>query len=341
MVASMIEAIHSFLVHPAKHLEQQPEISGTDIPLEGSLFDMLMGVFDRSQSECEIEIVFRPDNKGQQQNPCHVDIVQYEGDPGLDTGRPVASRLQSVTTNRSGLGLLFLIKGTAGGDRVVVIARFPADQGVVAQEDASRLSVEFVERVFMRSSKAYKSVLYRSTSPGRGFWEGRAVDRQISGPREVSDYWIRDFLLSELRTTGPAGTKRLAIALREAIRKTSNTDVKHELVSAATLMRGRGGKTQSARRLVEQIGLSELAAAELESAFAREDLMDEVFPFDQQEFDKHIVYRAVGLDNGALLIARDESFAEVFHEELLGDTGDGIRYTTEGIVVEESLRKSR
>ena len=39
-----IERVHSFLVHPAKHAEEQPDIGGTEIPLHGSLYHMLMGV---------------------------------------------------------------------------------------------------------------------------------------------------------------------------------------------------------------------------------------------------------------------------------------------------------
>src|ERR1041384_7754219 len=131
----------------------------------------------------------------------------------IPRGRLIANRLQAVSTHRSGLGLLFLMKGDVNGEHRLVISRFPADQGVIAEEHAERLSVEFVERVFMKSAKAYKSVMYSAETPEDGYWQGRAVYLQISGPRELSDYWIREFLISELRTTGPAGTKRLAIAI--------------------------------------------------------------------------------------------------------------------------------
>jgi hypothetical protein len=36
-----LERIHSFLVYPAKHEEEQPPVSGTQIPMRGALFDML------------------------------------------------------------------------------------------------------------------------------------------------------------------------------------------------------------------------------------------------------------------------------------------------------------
>jgi len=336
-----IEQVHSYLVHPAKNAEEQPNIGGTRIPRGGSLFRMLNGVFDRASEECNIDIVFRAGGGGEQQNECRDLLVSYVHQPTLVRGRLIASRLQVVSTHRSGLGLLFLMRGQVDGEQRLVISRFPADQGVIAEEKAERLSVEFVERVFMKSAKAYKSALYSSDAPERGFWDGRAVDLQISGPRELSDYWIREFLLSELRTTGPAGTKRLAIALRHAIHTTEDLVLKHELICAANLMRGQEGRRLSARQLVGQLGLSEAATNALQEAFPRSDLLDEVFQFDRAEFVQHAPYRAVGLDNGALLIAEDARFNQVFEQQPVEQMEGAVRYITEGRVVEEQLRKTK
>jgi len=336
-----IQRVHSFLVYPAKHAEEQPEISGTRIPRRGRLYVMLTNVFDRARDECDIEIVFRQGEGGQQQNDCRDLLMAYAQDPSVRNGRLLASRLQVVTTHRSGLGLLFLMKGARDGNHQLVISRFPADQGVIAQEHAQQLSVEFIERVFMKSAKAYKSALYSSDSLQRGFWDGRAVDRQISGPRELSDYWIHDFLASELRTTGPAGTKRLAVALRSAIRSVEELGIRQELISAASLLRGQHGRRRSTRQMLEQLGLSRPAALALEAAFPRADLMDEIFEFDQEEFQRHAPYRAVELDNGGLLIAEDARFAEVFQQEVLNLADKRVRYVTEGRVIDESLRKTK
>lgn len=336
-----ISAIHSFLVHPAKHDDEPPEIGGTEIPLDGLLYEMLLGVFERASDECDIEIVFRPDEEGNQQNPCREEFVNYLYDPAELNGRSIAERLQLVTTNRSGLGLLFLMAGARENLQQLVIARFPADQGIVAEEHAESLSVEFLERVFMKNARAYKSALYESTSVAAGFWDGRAIDRQISGPRELSQYWISDFLLSDLRTTGPAGTKRLAVALRTAIRRVTDTGVRAELLSAVQLLGGQDGRRISATRLVRRLGLSESATSALRTAFARPDLMDEVFSFSREEFDKHAPYRAVELDNGAILIGDNYRFDEIFQREQLKVAENEVRYVTEGHVVDERLRKSK
>lgn len=332
---------HSYLVHPAKGVDPQPPISGTAVPATGALRRMLTDLFERAPGECTIPIVFAPDENGDQNNPCRDDIEAYARQPRVDLGRTVAERLQAVTTHRSGLGLLFLLRGShAPGRESFIVSRFPADEGVVAQENAGNLSVEFIERVFMKNSKAYKSVHFRTADLRAGFREGTAIDKQLSGPRDLSDYWITDFLRSELRTTGPAGTRRLAEALRSAVKSAPSSGLKQELVSAAHLMRGQDGATRSARAIIRRLGLSDQATEAIESAFPRRDLIDEAFRFDREEFERHATYRTVELDNGALLTAEDSRFSDIFQVERLV-AENRARYSTEGEVVDQRLRKTK
>jgi hypothetical protein len=127
------------------------------------------------------------------------------------------------------LGLLFLIVGKEGKEHKIVLSRFPTDSAIYVDESASALTVEFLERVFMKNKTSYKAVLYRHASLKAGFWSGRAIDKQLNNPSgEPSNYWISDFLLSEYTVTPAAGTRRLALALREAAKK-SELAVKQEL----------------------------------------------------------------------------------------------------------------
>lgn len=336
-----IQKIHSFLVHPAKNEEEQPEIKGTQVPLKGDLSGMLSRVFNRAPYECNIEIVFRPGRDGKPKNQVRDLVVRYVEKPTIVRGRALAARLQSVTTHRSRLGLFFLIKGEEKGQHHLVLSRFPADQGILATEKEKQLAVELLKQVFMKNALAYKSAWYCSDSLAKGFWDGKAVDKQITGPREVSDYWIREFLASELRTTGPAGTKRLAVAVRQAIKEADELDVRRELVSAAGLLRGLDGQPVSAKQAIDQFALSQDATELIEQQFPRPDLMDEVFVFERGEFERQITYRAVELDNGGLLLAEDSRFGEVFAAEVINLAERRVRYVTEGRVVDERLRKTR
>src|ERR1700733_10839084 len=98
-----VQQIHTYLVHPGKATPAGRQINGTAVPLRDSLFNLLDGIYSRSEQECEIDIIFRPSDDGAQQNDCRDLICAYLTDPTLPNGRAIAERLESQTDKRSGL----------------------------------------------------------------------------------------------------------------------------------------------------------------------------------------------------------------------------------------------
>jgi hypothetical protein len=202
-----IKRIISFLVPPGKHDEEKTTSTGTEIRLKGRLYDMLRDIFVRSDTECKIPICFCPSDDGKQSNECRNEIIALATRSSLKNAEKLAIRLMKCTTNKSGLGLLFFILGKEDEKHKLVISRFPAEQGIMAEEDKNTLSVTFIERVFMKNAHSYKASAYSGSSFDAHFWEGAAVDRQIANSiRELSNYWIKDFLLSDFKTTPAEGT---------------------------------------------------------------------------------------------------------------------------------------
>ena len=190
--------IHSFLTYPAKALDDKPPIRGAEVTSGTRLYGMLEEVFEKSSHECNIEISFNSES-GSPTNASRSIIVNYVKKPTIPKGRKIAKQLQSVTTHRSGMGLLFLVLARSRKKSALLVSRFPADVGVLAEEAGKDLSVEFVEKVFMKNAKSYKAALYEGKSIDSGFWDGRATDKQILKRDEtLSEYWIRDFLQSDL-----------------------------------------------------------------------------------------------------------------------------------------------
>lgn len=337
-----IEHIHTYLVHPGKGSEAPTQIGGATVALDGKLFALLSEIFSKSDRECDTDISFNRSSDGSQQNPCRDLIVQYLGGPTIVRGRHIAERLEKVTTHRSGLGLLFLIAGKEGRDHKVVISRFPADSAILAEENRQSLTVEFLERVFMKSATAYKAALYQHSSLASGFWVGRAVDKQInSRVVQLSNYWIAEFLDSDFRTTAAAGTRRLAIALRDAAKKSSDVSVKSEIAAAVTLADSLRGRRLSINDFGNQFGLSESAKQAVAAEIRVSAVADERFQFDLDEFKKQVAYRSVELDSGGMLTAQSTEFDNVFHREVLDEAEQKVRYSTEGRVISEKLGKTR
>lgn len=337
-----IDHIHTYLVRPGKATEDLPNVGGTTVQLQGRLFDLLLGVYEKSDTECDIDISFNPAPDGAQRNPCRDLVVSYLQSSNLARGRHLAQRLQRMTDHRSGLGLLFLIKGTEQNRHKLVISRFPADSAILAEERQQNLTVEFLERVFMKSATAYKAALYEDSSFNAGFWLGKAVDKQInSHVVQLSNYWISDFLDSDFRSTSAAVTRRLAAALNTAAKKTDDIRVKSEIASAVTLAEGVSGRTLSIREFENHFGLSNAAREAIANEIPNPALLDERFRFDTAEFSRQIGYRFVELDSGGMLTAQAGEFDEVFQREVLDQDEQRVRYSTEGRVVNDRFRRTK
>lgn len=337
-----LETIQCFLVIPAKGLDPQPKIGATQVPKHGQLFKMLKGIFQKAETECQTDISFNHNSKGIQQNDCRDLLLAHVKEGSISTGRKAALRLQMVTTQKSGLGLLFLMVGKKGGIHKLVLSRFPANNGILAEQDEHSLSVSFLEKVFMKSATAYKSAVYKGTIAANDFWKGRAIDKQVTNSKEdLANYWIRDFLASEFLTTPAAGTRRLGQALKDALKLTTALETKNQIVAAATLAKSIAGKTTSISDFCAKFGLSSDAREAVRKVVKHEILMTEHFQFDATEFSKHVAFRSVELSNGGTLTADAEKFDEVFKKQSLKGTDDQVRFSTQGKIVEQKLRKVR
>lgn len=285
--------------------------------------------------------MFAPDNDGQQKNAAHDCILGYAQNPSDSTGRAVAERLQKVTPTSAGYGLLFLFKGKdTDGQDVLVLSRVPAEAGMVARETSQIMTVDFIERVFRKRSTAYKSAFFKTQSLSAGFHLGRAADRQTNAKVELAQYWINDFLECKLNLQGPLGSRRLGIGIAEAVKNTDDSETKQELFAITVTMRNQEGKIQSARNLFRGVAASDNAIQAIANELTNPAAMDEVFPFQVSEFDRHIGFRIVELDNGAMLIANYANFPEVYEVERL-PADNRLRFTTSGTIVKEQYRKSK
>lgn len=337
-----IDTIHSFLIHPGKGTERPHDINGVAVPKSGKLFSMLQPIFDHAAEDCPHHIAFNSQN-GEQRNESRDALIMYIKNRDLGNGREIAKRLQAVTTHRSGLGLLFLITGQNKGETKILVSRFPAESGVLAEEKGKGLTVEFLERIFMKSAKSYKAALYLGKSFTTDFWRGQAADKQVNSPESViADYWIREFLVSDFLTPGEAGTRRFAIAVRETMNRATEPNVKQDIVAMQTLMAKMPTKAGvSAKELLDQFQVPEETQEQIKDHFPRAKSFEETFTFVPGEFAKFVHMRTTELDNGALLTAPTDRFDQVFTSEPVGTMPGVFRFSTQGRIVDQRFRKAK
>ena len=223
--------------------------------------------------------------------------------------------------------------------RTDLISRFPADFGIVAEEQQNALRVELLERVFMKNAASYKAVVYDGDSFDSDFWIGKAIDKQITNKSvAVSGYWIREFLCSDFKTTSATGTRRLALAVKRTMDSIDDLEIKEELCAAARLARSLNGQMISMDNFGERFGLSEKTRNALTATLSDPTLRFSQFHFSVEEFAKHVRYRSLQISNGALLTAPAGRFEECFTRERIAEDSEEYSFTTRGKVVNERLR---
>lgn len=327
---------HAFLVHPAKNTAA-PALSGETLPNSGKLFELLADIFHASPEDKDFEVTFYPNASGAQQNDCRDLIVAFQADPTLENAEAIAARLQTCTDNRSGRGLLFLMAGQHGSKFRVTISRFPANQAIMADTAAGNLNVQFLEQVFIKRMSAYKAIMLQDVNPSSGFWIGMATDRQAGGtPENISSYWIDDFLLADFSETPKAGTRRLAEALKQAVRANPVMSVKSEIAAAISLAPSVfSNKQTSIDDFCQHFGLSRDAVDSIRAQLSKPALSSKNFKFDSKEFKKKVPYRTVEMESGAILTAPTDQFDKVFEVKEL--KSGLVEYTAKGKVADQRM----
>jgi hypothetical protein len=333
-----LTSIHSFLVHPEKKVKEKSRVKGTIVPQnDNKLYETLRKIYNKSIAECKYDIAFLPTDDGEQKNECRDEIINYVNSSTFENGIKIAERLANVTSPISGLGLLFLMIGEYDKRKRIVISRFRADTGVLADEEGEGLLVEYVEKIFMKSASAYKCVCYEEESFGSNFWEGKAADKQINNGDEISSYWINDFLLSDFTTTSERGSKRFAEAMRSALNSSKIPNVKKELSALITLTKGHNDQIVSVESLISIFKVSTDSANAVKKAMKGKTFFEQ-FKLSIEEFEKHVSFKTIELDNGAILSAPTEKFDNIFSQtEMINDT---FNFTVNGRIINEQYKES-
>jgi len=335
-----LEKIYSFLTYPKKNQPEEAIVSGTQIPLDdGKLSKMLTDIFNAAGTDCNVPVMFVSDGE-KQENAVRTEILSLLQKPSVASATPLAKRLQAATGGTSGMGLLFVCIGKDGETQTrLVISRFPADEGIVAEKKSEKLTVSFVEQVFLKSAYSYKAATYLSDGKSNQLWKGHVVDKQINhGSKAVADYWIVDFLRSEFSTTAAQGTKRLAKAIKAALQATTDIAIKTQLTSAAQLAANIPKKSMTISEFCDSFHMS---GAAKEAIIAKVDpprLVHEKFRFDVSEFSRHLAYKQVELDTGAVMTAPAEKFDDCFKPERHNDKAV---FVAAGHIVDEKLKSTK
>ncbi len=335
--------IFSYLVQPNKGAETKIEPIGSSVPVSEQIGTLLCRLADEAEDECDIPIMFSIGDDGIKFNEMHNLVIKFCGNPTMDDGEVIATRLSISTSKTSGQCLLFLIHSIDDQENVkLVMSRFPAEFGILAENADEKLQLEFVEQVFMKSHDRYKAAIFKGKPVVDSLWVGKATDTQTRNSfEELANYWVYDFLNCAYKDTSSLGTKRFAVALKKAVNSANDSQTRAELVSIAQQTTNFKMESLSIDKILDYFAVSDNARSQISKHLPNPATSKSEFIFNREEFLKNVRYTSLALDTGVIITAPSEKFNELVNSKNMSQDGEfQIEIILHGKIVDQNLRKT-
>ena len=333
-----INKVFGFLVPANKSSNSNKPVKGKEIDFSNSSFNVVAELLDSSTTKCNIEIKFSAKTKANgdkvQENSFKPLLINLSKSFTYENALICAEKLSNVTDGTSKDSILFIVKATDQSNTRYLISRIPAEVGITITDDSSNFDFSVKEDVFIKSSKKYKAVYYDSVDE---FNIGYAVDKQIQD-KAVSDYWLKDFLDSELNITPQRASKQIAEAFKKTIKETGNKKIVAELTTSASLIQNMNTNMTNLDSILNDFHLS----SETKDA-VKKNLSgissNTIFSLDVSEFQKNFNYQIVVLDSGAIAGGYALNFNETWDIE--EDASGQTKLSTKGIIKDTKISNNK
>lgn len=327
--------------------ENKCEIESTILDQENKAFPYFLKIFDRAIDKCKIEIQFQSPDQNQQ-NPVRSNILAIlsttNKDEKLQISKGLAERLASVTDDRSGNSLFLIMEGCKLQTARILLSRFRADEAVFTRHASQKLVVDFIQESFNKRSQYYKAAVFEDVVNVRSFWCGYAIDKQImtTSSKEISSYWITDFLQARSAITNTQGTMHLAKVMRTFLHKNDDLAEKEQVISALLGLKHRKTQPVSLETICNNY-LSPELSAKIKTIVADDYYFSSFFSVDDDIYRKELGNLVLELSNGLNIIAPTFKYKEYIKEEHLpsGDTQISVVGTLKDKKIAKEKAKSK
>lgn len=322
--------------------EEEDNIQITSKLLDSSntAFKYFIKIFDESISNCKIEILFKSnDSQENEIRKSLMDLMQNNRHQDKKRIADILSkRLAKLTDNRNGTGLFVIIEGKKAETTRLLLNRFREDEVVFSDVDGRELNIQLLTQAFSKKSRYYKLAVYEDIFSERSFWKGFAIDKQKNSgsSKEISDYWIKDFLLCDLAVNSIQGTKSFSKVIRSILRKTDLIEEKEMIISGILSLKNRSEQYISVESFCDTY-LNEELKAKIRTALNDNYTFQSIFKVDSETYKQELGSKVTTLNTGVIVSAPTFLYDEYVKEEELED--GRMKLTVEGIVEDKKLNK--
>lgn len=337
-----LKKVYCYFSPVAKGIEGSiiEKIKYTEIKDTHDVYLKMLQLINSVKRECDLNIIFSSSSE-KQNNTTRNMIIDIITNKSIENGLPLIEWLSKNTDNKSKSGLVFILIGNDNEDQFIIITRYPAEEGIIISDKKNNIKVEILDEVFLKNSHRYKMAFFEGQSYQGDFWKGLAVDKQVNdsslGIREVSEYWIKDFLKCDLEMTSKRGSILVAKTFRALLGSKIDNSDKEEIVKAAISIKTLQGKKITIRNMIRDLDIDDQIAEKIIKQLPNKEVAEQVFHFDMQYFNGIFNLRVKYLNTGAIIVAPNEEFDEIFNQEKVAESSL-TRYTTEGYTTNETIR---
>jgi hypothetical protein len=338
-----IEFAYVSWVPPLKHLgKESPKVISKPLDISNTAFKYFTTIFDSAINGCKIEIHFKTD--GEQKNEVR-DIIlgllncTQQADK-MKYANLLSYRLAEMSDNRNGTGLFVILEGKKSSTTRITLNRFREDEVVTTKLDRDDITVELLKQAFSKKSKYYKLAVYEDVISQRSFWKGFAIDRQRTSLdcKEISDYWIKDFLLSDQAINPVQGTRVLSKVIKSILKKELPLEEKEQIITGILALKHRADQFISIESFCKTYLSNELTY-KLKQEVDDEIFFRSEFQIDADTYKIELGSKVTGLDNGVIVTAPTFVYDKYVQEEALGE--GRTRVSVEGKIIDKRIDKAK
>ncbi len=308
---------------------------------KNSALNYFIKIFDTAISSCKIEVIFKSNDS--QENEIRNLLLELLNKT-LKTEKKIVAdkfskKLSKLTDNRNGTGLFVIIEGKKADTTRIIFNRFREDEVVFSDVKNDELTVQLLSQAFSKKSRYYKLAVYEDQMSNRSFWKGFAIDKQktTGSAKEISDYWIKDFLMCEPAVNSIQGTKSLSKIIRSILRKSDSIPEKELIISGILALKNRDDQYISVESFCDSYlnsSLKERIKHELNDNYT----FQSTFELDNETYTKELGSKITALESGVIVTAPTFLYDQFVSEVELD--GGLTELTIKGKVIDKKLSKA-
>lgn len=298
-------------------------------------------IFDESVSSCKIEIIFKSNDF--QENEFRTQLLEL-----LEKSTPIekrivadkfAKRLAKITDNRNKTGLFVIIEGKKANTTRIIFNRFREDEVLFSNVNGRELTVQLLTQAFSKKSQYYKLAVFEDILTERSFWKGFAIDKQktTGSTKEISNYWIKEFLDSEPSVNSIQGTKTLSKIIKSILKSSDSIEEKEMIISGILALKNRENQFISIESFCDTYLNTELKQKIIHKLNDNYTFKSS-FELDTETYSKELGSKITSLESGVIVTAPTFLYDQYVEET---DLGEGItQLTVKGKVKDKKLSKA-